>query len=44
MENQFKILIINLLLLFVCLENINGYDNIFSHFLHFNYLSLYLCE
>lgn len=39
-----KTLIINLLLLYRHLENINGYDNIFSLFLHFNYLSLYLCE
>lgn len=44
MENQFKLLIISLLLFCLCLENINGYDNIFSYLLHFNYLSLYLCE
>lgn len=44
MDIRTKILIINLLLLYRHLKNINGYDNIFSVFLHFNYLSLYLCE
>lgn len=44
MENNIKLLITSFLLFIVCLENINSYDNIFSHFLHFNYLSLYLCE